>query len=554
MKKYTRLNVLRRLVRYVKVPVGLMVLRSLVSVLTGLTSMVSPYVNKLLVDDVMTGGRIDALLYIIPTMIVLHVLGGVMSYLGMITSNRFSGGITLAVKSKIFERILARDISEIGASDVGVMTNNIKKDAGAVSDFLWVHVAGRIVSAVTGVVYLCLMISISLLLTVLSVAVLPVCYAVSKHIGKKYEKIIRERHAVSSDLNTYMFDSVRNWRDIKCNTLEADACDIYIKKTSPEKKLNSSWMKYFSLENFFYKIKGSFVMQVMMYFAGGLLIFYGALSLGDVLMFMSYMGAFSGIFDGFIHQMSDFLAQKSVFDRLFAIFEEPEYVEGKAFPDEADIMLDEVSFAYDTTGRSVLTDICCTFEYGKKYLITGKSGAGKSTLAGVLLGFYKPKGGRLLAGDVPYGEIDGRSRMKHVGAVKQDNVFFNLSVRENLTFVRPDATDSELYSVLRAVSLEEFIESLPMKLDTIIGERGVKLSGGQKQRLVVARLMLHAPQTVILDEPSSSLDSISESEVFDGLYDCFGDCTMIVISHKPLAGYKHDAELRVQTSGQITLN
>lgn len=551
--KYTRLNVLRRLLKYIRVPVCLMILRSLISVLSSLISMVQPYINKILVDEVMTEGQIKLLLYIIPALVILHIFTAVTSYWGMITSNRFSYGITLTVKRKIFEKILARDISQARSFDVGIMTNNIKKDSGTVSAFLWSHVAGRIVSAVTGSVYFCLMLSISLPLTVLSVTVLPVCYMVSKFIGKNFDKVVSKRHIVSAELSTYMFDSVRNWKDIKCNTLESDSCDIYTTKISPEKELNSSWMKYFSLENFFYKIKGSFVMQVMMYFAGGLLILYDKLSLGDVLMFMSYMGAFSGIFDGFMYQISDFLSQKSVFDRLFSIFEEPEYVAKKDFPNDTDIILDKVNFTYDTAEYQVLTDVCCMFEYGKKYLVTGKSGAGKSTLARILLGLNAPNSGVLSAGGIAYDEIDSGSRMKHIGAVTQDNMFFNLSIRENLTFVKPDATENELYEALRSASLEEFVESLPLKLDTIIGERGVKLSGGQKQRLAMARLILHAPQIVILDEPSSALDSISENEVFDGVYTHFRDNTIIVISHKPLAGYKHDTVLRVQTGGKVSL-
>ena len=122
----------------------------------------------------------------------------------------------------------------------------------------------------------------------------------------------------------------------------------------------------------------------------------------------------------------------------------------------------------------------------------------------------------------------------------QENMFFNLSIRENLQLIASEATDDDLISTLKAACLYDFVDSLPQKIDTVIGERGVKLSGGQKQRLAIARLILHDPQIIILDEATSALDSIVESEILDNLSNIFKDRTMIVISHKPLVNFNKD--------------
>ena len=119
-------------------------------------------------------------------------------------------------------------------------------------------------------------------------------------------------------------------------------------------------------------------------------------------------------------------------------------------------------------------------------------------------------------------------------------MFFNLSIRENLQLIAPKATEEDLVNALKAACLYDFVDSLPQKLDTVIGERGVKLSGGQKQRLAIARMILHDPQIVILDEATSALDSVVESEVFCNLSEIFRNNTMIVISHKPLVSFKND--------------
>ena len=127
-----------------------------------------------------------------------------------------------------------------------------------------------------------------------------------------------------------------------------------------------------------------------------------------------------------------------------------------------------------------------------------------------------------------------------MGTVMQENMFFNLSIRENLQLIAPEASEEDLISALKAACLYDFVDSLPQKIDTVIGERGVKLSGGQKQRLAIARLILHNPQIIILDEATSALDSIVESDILYNLSDIFEGKTMIVISHKPLANYSAD--------------
>ena len=131
----------------------------------------------------------------------------------------------------------------------------------------------------------------------------------------------------------------------------------------------------------------------------------------------------------------------------------------------------------------------------------------------------------------------------------QDNMFFNLSIRENLELIAPEASGEEIIAALKAAALYDFVESLPDQMDTLIGERGIKLSGGQKQRLAIARLILQNPQIVILDEATSALDSIVESEIMDNLSEIFKGRTMIVISHKPLVNFRQDETYLVEDRG-----
>ena len=300
-------------------------------------------------------------------------------------------------------------------------------------------------------------------------------------------------------------------------------------------------MFYYALRDFFYEIKTQFVLKVLIYFVGGLFVISKDISIGELLMFISYMASMESALDSIMRSKTDFLGQKAVFDRLFKILNEPEPNNGSACPENATICLENVDFAYSEEGGKVLEQVSCEFAHGKKYLLVGKSGEGKSTLIKLLLGLNKPQAGQLLFENTEISEIDSHSLLTNVGTVMQENMFFNLSIRENLQLIAPEASEEDLISALKAACLYDFVDSLPQKIDTIIGERGVKLSGGQKQRLAIARLILHNPQIIILDEATSALDSIVESEIFDNISTIFKDRTMIAISHKAISNYSTDA-------------
>ena len=391
-----------------------------------------------------------------------------------------------------------------------------------------------------------LMTSINLWLGLLSVILLPLTIGFSNLIGNKYNAVNKENYEVKSKTQTHLFDTVQKWREIKTNTLENQFSNEYDERLEPERGLNNKWMFYFALRDFFYGIKTQFILKVLIYFVGGLFVISKDISIGELLMFISFMGSMESSLDSIMKSKTDFLSQKAVFERLFGILDEPEPIKGLDCPENATVYLKDIDFAYGEGSDNVLEHASCEFISGKKYLIVGKSGEGKSTLIKLLIGLNKPKIGQLLFGNEDISYIDSHSLLKNVGTVMQENMFFNLSIRENLQLIAPEATEDDLISALKAACLYDFVDSLPQKIDTVIGERGVKLSGGQKQRLAIARLILHNPQIIILDEATSALDSIVESEILDNLSNIFSDRTMIVISHKPLVNFKKDETYLVE--------
>ena len=540
--KYTRRNIYRHLNEKISFSKGLMIIGGLLTLLITAVSLISPYLYKTLVDDVMTAGNIKLLYYVIPAMISVYLVKVILMGIRTYVSKKFSYTTTLETKNRLMQKFLERDISTVAGKEVGTQSNNLEQDSGAVHIFLSSHIVGFITSFIIAAIYMALMININVWLGLLSVILLPLTIWFSQIIGNKYNSVNKESYEVKSQTKTYLFDTVQKWREIKTNTLEDQFSAEFDERLEPERKLNNKWMFYYALRDFFYEIKTQFVLKVLIYFVGGLFVISKDISIGELLMFIGFMASMESALDSIMRSKTDFIGQKAVFDRLFKILDEPGPNKGVDCPESSAIRLINVDFAYNEESGKVLEQVSCEFEHGKKYLLVGKSGEGKSTLIKLLLGLNKPQAGHLF---FEISAIDSHSLLKKVGAVMQENMFFNLSIRENLQLIAPEASEDNLISALKAACLYSFVDSLPQKIDTVIGERGVKLSGGQKQRLAIARLILHNPQIIILDEATSALDSIVESEILKNLNILFHNRTMILISHKPLVNYSPNIVLLV---------
>jgi len=195
------------------------------------------------------------------------------------------------------------------------------------------------------------------------------------------------------------------------------------------------------------------------------------------------------------------------------------------------IVFKEVSFSY-SSGSQVLSNVNCTIPKGKMIAMVGKSGAGKSTLVDLILRLFDPSEGKILVDGVDLKEFILFSWRQKVGYVPQDSVLFNMSIRENLIWSKDVATEEEIHNACKMANADEFIVNLPNKLDTIVGDRGVRLSGGQRQRIALARAILRNPDLLILDEATSALDSHSEKLIQNAIENISHRTTIVVVAHR----------------------
>jgi ATP-binding cassette subfamily C protein len=224
--------------------------------------------------------------------------------------------------------------------------------------------------------------------------------------------------------------------------------------------------------------------------------------------------------------------------------------EGPALQVTGDVHFDSVSYAYTPGGRLALNQVSLALPAGRITAIVGRSGAGKSTLADLIIGLLRPLGGTI--------SIDGRELAPHeiarwrwkVGYVPQDGFLFHATVRENLRWAKPDATDAEMWRALEQAAAAGFLRSRPEGLDTIVGDRGIRLSGGERQRLALARALLTNPDVLVLDEATSMLDTVNEDAIIEAVRRLRGRVTVLIITHR-LSAIRHADVIHVLEAGRI---
>ena len=214
-----------------------------------------------------------------------------------------------------------------------------------------------------------------------------------------------------------------------------------------------------------------------------------------------------------------------------------------------EVIFEKVDFSYDT-GKQVLHEISFQSRPGTVTALVGPSGAGKSTIIGLIAAFYKPASGRVLVDGVDLATVKLRSYRTQLGVVLQDTFLFDGTIRENVAFARPEASEEEILNACRTARVDEFAENFPDKYDTVVGERGVRLSGGQKQRVSIARAILADPRVLILDEATSSLDSESEALIQEGLRYLMRGRTTFVIAHR-LSTIRRAEQILVVEAGRV---
>ncbi|MBQ2956907.1 MAG: ABC transporter ATP-binding protein [Clostridia bacterium] len=400
--------------------------------------------------------------------------------------------------------------------------------------------------------YLCM---IDPILTLIIFACVPILVVVTLHFRKAMSKAFDDRRKSNATINAAVESSVTGIRVTKAYT-NADREVVKFSK-GDEQFVDASRRAYHAMAQFFSST--SFVTDVFNVFiliAGGLFLYMGRIEFGDYSAFIVSVNLFINPVNTLIGFMEQFQNGASGFKRFLEIMDEqpePEAEDAKELKDVKGVIeFKNVTYAYDPS-KEVLHDVNLRIEKGRKVALVGPSGGGKTTLCHLLPNFYKlEKGdGSILIDGQDIRSLTLDSLRKNIGIVQQDVFLFVGTIRDNILYGRPTATEEEMIEAAKRANIHDYVMTLEKGYDTEIGERGVKLSGGQKQRLSIARVFLKDPAILILDEATSALDNTTEVLIQQALDELCKGRTTLVVAHR-LSTIRNADEIAVVMNGRIT--
>ena len=397
--------------------------------------------------------------------------------------------------------------------------------------------------------------TIDWILTLIIFACVPILVVVTMHYRKAMKRAFDDRRKSNATINAAVESSVTGIRVTKAYTNSSLEMEKF--KKGDDEFVSSSKSAYDAMAKF--HSSTSFITDVFNVFiliAGGLFLYAGRISFGDYSTFIVSVNLFINPVNTLIGFMEQFQNGVSGFRRFVEIMEEAPEKEAPDAEDlgaaEGEIEFKNVSYAYDPT-KEVLHDVSLRLQKGKKLALVGPSGGGKTTLCHLLPNFYElaEDGGAILIDGKDIRTLTLGSVRRNIGIVQQDVFLFAGTIRDNILYGRPDATEEEMLEAAKRANIHDFVCTLENGYDTEIGERGVKLSGGQKQRLSIARVFLKDPAILILDEATSALDNTTEVLIQKSPDELCRGRTTLVVAHR-LSTIRGADEIAVVEKGQVT--
>jgi len=527
---------------------GGILLSLLVSGITGAIA----WAVKPALDDVLVGKKYEYLKWLPIGVFLLFSVKGLLSF-GQFYLMRSSGmKLVRETRNRLYEHVLYLPVGHFNKESSGMIISRIINDV----ENLNVLVADVIKTFITEVPTLLFLLGVAMYnkwdLTLMTLILLPMIAYSTRRFGKGVKSKKKQAQRKLSLLTHKVGESILGSRMIKIFNREKTMVEKF---RSDNQRYYRELMRVVRLKEFtkliIDAVTGLGIAVVLGY--GGSLVMKGTITPG---VFASILAAIYMMFSP-VKKLGEAYGtlqeSRASLERIDTLLNSEHEKQGsiKIEGFRKSIRFEQVTFTFPGNNAPVLRDINLEIRQGEMIAIVGRSGVGKSTLADLIPKFLLPSGGRLTIDGTDLNDIDTSSLREQIGIVSQDVILFNDTVRENIAFGRQGASDAEIVEAAKMAYADEFIRELPDKYNTVIGERGMKLSGGQRQRIAIARAILKNPPILILDEATSSLDSVSEEIVQKALDQLMKSRTTIVIAHR-LSTIKNVDRILIIEKGRIT--
>ena len=548
-------NILKRLYKeYVKQHIKKIILCLILSlIVAGSTSatayLLDPAVKKIFIDKDQT------LAWLIPiAIIVTFSAKGLSLYFARLNIQIVGQVIAGELQKKVAKSILYSDIKTLDSRHSGKYISNIMFDAGQVQHLVSIGVLNLMKDSFSVILLVGVMFYQNWKLSLFAILMIPLAGGFAKNLGKKVGKATSQAGEISGNLTSFLSDIFRGSKMIRIYQKEE------VETNNAENVISDLVKKNIRIASII--IRATPIMETLtgimiagFIFFSGKLINSGEIGINNFFSFLAAMMlAYQPIRSLATLNMVAYQGSAAA-NRIFTVIDRPiEIKNDENLPDlktkHFDIKFNKISFKYETTSDKAINKVNLEIEGGKITALVGQSGAGKSTVINLIPRFYDPQEGEILIDNQNIKNINLNSLRNKISLVSQDVILFDDTIKKNIAYANSSASQLDIIEACKFAAAEEFINALPNKYETMVGENGVKLSGGQKQRISIARAILKKSPIILLDEATSSLDTESERIVQNAINNLIKDKTTIIIAHRLSTIHKAD-KIFVMKKGKV---
>ena len=530
-------EIIKRLFKdYSKKYLNKIILSALFSILVaGSTSAIAwlldPAIKKIFIDQDQT------LIFVIPLLIILAFsTKGISLYVAKVLMINVGEEVKKKLQYDMLKSLIRADTQFIDKKHSGKFISNLIYDVSHITNLLSIAILNLFKDSLTLIGLLTVMFVQNWKLSLISIIMIPLASIAARTLGKRMGKVVTQAQEKSGFLTTYMVELFKNHKLIKIfqkENFETDRADNHLDELKDKsKKIGTVLVRMSPIM----EILTGIMIAILIYYSGKLIMENEI----EVNNFFSFLAAMMLAYQPVrsLSTLNMVLNQGfSAATRILPIVDIENEIKDKANAadlniNKGNIEVRNVYFKYNVNENIVLENITLNFEGGKMTALVGHSGSGKSTILNLIPRFYQPESGDLLIDNQSIYETKISSLRKNISLVSQETTLFDDTIKNNIKYANENVSDEEIYEVAKLSNAHDFIEKLPNKYETIIGENGVRLSGGEKQRISIARAMIKKSQIILLDEATSSLDSDTERKIQDALKILTENKTTIVIAHR----------------------
>jgi ATP-binding cassette, subfamily B, multidrug efflux pump len=507
---------------------------SLVAVLAA--NLLSPLYLQKTIDDGITPGNFDAILSAVGVLLLLALVRGVFSFLQAYWLEKVSQNVAFDMRNRIFNKISDLSFSYHDQQQTGQLMTRVTSDVEVIRQFVGQGLLNLVASALTVIGVIVLLVRTNWLLAIVELLSIPIIFVLIGYFISKVRPLFSVVQERLGSLNTILQENLAGIRVVRAFAREPHESSRYKGMNDLLMDVNITVNKRASVA-FPLTFLTVNVATLGVVLVGGMMVIDGTMTVGTLVAFLSYLVVLIGPVFG-IGFLATAIGRAAVSaERVFEVLDAKNEVEEKPGARQlgeicGDVELRNVMFKFAGAEHPALNDVSLKVECGQTVAIMGRTGSGKSSIINLIPRFYDPQKGQVLVDGIDVRDLTLDSLRGRVGMVLQDTILFSGSIRDNIAYGRPDATDEQVIAAAKAAQAHDFISALPEGYNTAVGERGVGLSGGQKQRIAIARALLLDPKILILDDSTSAVDAETEYQIQQALDQLMHNRTSFVIAQR----------------------